>query len=59
MNFAVTYFSAHLVQHWPDVLVEVPRIDSGEGRNAECFEALGDAQVVPPANVFLVWVIRP
>jgi hypothetical protein len=59
MNLAVTYLSTDRLQHWPDVLVEVPPVDSGEGRGAECFEALGDAQVVPPANVFLVGVIGP
>jgi hypothetical protein len=59
MNFAVTNLSAHLVHDWLDVGVEVPLVDAGEGCEAECFEALGDAQVVPPADVLLVGVVGP
>ena len=32
MNFAVTYFPSNLIEHWFDVLVQVPMVDSGEGR---------------------------
>jgi hypothetical protein len=34
MNFAVTYISADLIHHWFDVCVQVPPVDSCEGREA-------------------------
>lgn len=41
------------------MVVQIPPVDSGEGREAQCVQALGDAQVVPPADVLLVRVVRP
>jgi hypothetical protein len=34
VNFAVTYISANLIHQWFDVCVQVPPVDSCEGREA-------------------------
>lgn len=59
MNFAVTYFPANIVKQWLDVRIQVPLIDSCERGIGEGVQALGYAQVVPPANVLLVRVVGP
>ncbi|KAJ8118030.1 hypothetical protein OPT61_g919 [Boeremia exigua] len=59
MDFAVADFLLDAVEQRLDVGVQVPLVDAGEGREGQCVQPLGDAQVVPPANVLLVRVIGP
>lgn len=59
MNFAVTDLSANLLEHRFNVRIQVPLVHSRERGIGQCVEALGDAQVVPPADVLLVRVIGP
>jgi hypothetical protein len=59
VDFAVTYLLADLLDQWFDVCIQVPLINSCERRKGQGLEAFGDAQVVPPPNVFLVRIIGP
>jgi hypothetical protein len=59
MKLAITDFLTDTLEERFDVGVKIPLINSCKRGKGEGVQSLGNAQVVPPANVFLVWIIRP
>ena len=59
MNFAIANLLFDAIEKGLDVSVEVPLVDACERGEGQCVQPLGDAQVVPPANIFLVRIIGP
>lgn len=59
MNLTVAYLLPHTFEERSNVLIHVPAIYSAEWTETQRFQAFGDAQVVPPADLLLVRVIGP
>ena len=59
MNFLVAYLGPYCFDERLNVLIPIPPVHPCERRDAHSFQTLTYAQVVPPADLFLMRIVWP
>lgn len=59
MNFLVAYLGPYCFDEWLNVVIPIPPVHPCERRDAHSFQTLTYAQVVPPADLFLMRIVWP